>query len=97
MSGVTTPLAAIEAEQIKNGSGQVYFFGHINFEDVWGETRSAPFAAHVGCSPRRVVPYTKCRKARQGEVGYLTTNTGVPILTRLNRSRISGLRILMQQ
>jgi hypothetical protein len=55
---VRTPLAAIEAEQIKNGSGQVYFFGHINFEDVWGEHRSAPFYRMWDAARGKFVPYT---------------------------------------
>jgi hypothetical protein len=55
---VRTPLAAIEAEQIKNGTGQVYFFGHINFEDVWGEVRSAPFYRMWDAARGKFVPYT---------------------------------------
>jgi hypothetical protein len=55
---VRTPLAAIEAEQIKNGTGQVYFFGHINFEDIWGDRRSAQFYRMWDVGRGKFVPYT---------------------------------------
>jgi hypothetical protein len=70
---VRTPLAVVEAEQLKNGTGQVYFFGQVQFEDIWGEERTTPFYRMWDSDKGRFVLHTPESGKHRQSVGGLSS------------------------
>jgi hypothetical protein len=70
---VRTPLSLVDAEQLKNGTGRVYFFGQVQFEDIWGEVRTIPFYRMWDAAKGKFVLHTPDpRKHQQPVVGIST-------------------------
>lgn len=40
---VRIPLGAVDAEQVKKGAARLYFYGQVDFDDIWGEHRIMGF------------------------------------------------------